>query len=61
MSSLAISASVLVLMLIALPLLVVGAMIDNTALQIAGVLVLGLAAATPPALRFTSIGKEEQE
>jgi hypothetical protein len=61
MSSLAISGSVLLLMLISLPLLVIGAMSDNAGLQIFGVVILGLAAAAPPVLRFTSVGEEEQK
>jgi hypothetical protein len=59
MSTLAIQAAVLVLMLLSLPLILIGANDDVLALTIVGVVVLSVAAATPPALRFLPFGSEE--
>jgi hypothetical protein len=59
MSTLVIQAAVLMLMLLSLPLIFIGANTDVLALTITGVVVLGVAAATPPALRFLPFGSEE--
>jgi hypothetical protein len=61
MSTLAIQATVLILMLISLPMIFIGANTELLALTIAGVAVLAIAAATPPALRFLPFGSEEDE
>jgi hypothetical protein len=59
MSQLTTQGIVLVAMLLALPLASIGTTTDNAALSVAALVVFGLAALTPPVLRYVGPGDEE--
>lgn len=59
MSRLTTQGIVLVAMLVALPLASIGTSTDTPALSVAALAVFGLAALTPPVLRFAGDGDEE--